>query len=477
MDISVFRKSKGRLIAVAGCLATGAMAYTVPAQAMKFEVNGDMNNRFQLATDKRSWFGGGVGLAGKRGALVKNDGDDAFAEIKYRFTLKGQNDEGTVKGVYGVEIGGVRAGQSGGGTFSGDGKNVETRFAYVDFSLPESPAHRVKVGLQPVSVNKYIWQESAIGVVMNGPLSDTSTYQLLWARGDAADETGVVVDGYDGADNFAVNVNFQPSSALKGGAFVLYQTNNQIDGASASDVTRYEIKGIADNSSYDIVNVGLSGQYNSALNSGGKLFAKGVAIYQKGDIELAGLTSLDGSTNANTDYDLSAYFLRGDIGVDYGDTKWTYTVWYASGDDNDSDSDLDAYMATDVDMNDSAIFQENMTDDDYFAETPYLVNKGMLVNKIQVDHKLSSRTTITGMALYNMLAEDILLGDGSFDDKLGLELGARVSYKLHKGLKLQGEVAYLFADDAMDAFEETSIQDGNGNEDIFHVAARLRYNF
>ena len=81
------------------------------------------------------------------------------------------------------------------------------------------------------------------------------------------------------------------------------------------------------------------------------------------------------------------------------------------------------------------------------------------------------------MAIYNMLAEDVTLGDGSKDNALGLELGGRVSYKLYANLELAAEAAYLIAGDAMDAFEESSIQDGKGSKNIFHTAARMRYKF
>jgi hypothetical protein len=123
------------------------------------------------------------------------------------------------------------------------------------------------------------------------------------------------------------------------------------------------------------------------------------------------------------------------------------------------------------------IFQENFTDDDYFAETPYLLDKGYLMNKLQLDHKLSSQVTVSGMAIYNSLAEDVTLGDGSQDKSLGFEFGGRLSYKPYNSLEIAAEAAYLVAGDAMDAFEEASIQDGNADEDIIHVAGRIRYKF
>ena len=109
---------------------------------------------------------------------------------------------------------------------------------------------------------------------------------------------------------------------------------------------------------------------------------------------------------------------------------------YASGDGNEQDGDFDAFIATDVDFSDSMIFQENMTSDDYFAETPYILDKGYFMNKLQLDHKVAANITVSGMIVYNRLAEDIALADGSSSKDLGLEFGSKVSYFPHPSLEL-----------------------------------------
>ena len=481
---SMMKGLRGIHLGVAGCLVAGVLTTAGSVHAAQFKFNGDMNNRFQLYSNQRDWFNGSGGT-GKREKLKSSGERENYAEIKYRFWFEAATDNNEVKGVYAIEVGGVRFGEGSAGDFSGDGTNLETRWAYIDFGLPDSLDHRIKVGLQPVTVDQHLWHETAMGVMLSGPLSNSSNYQLLWARGDSSNEgdsaqdkqDSATDDGFDGADNFSLNLSSQLTPELKGGAFVLYQTNDQIsEGTGTLDAINYEIKSIADNSKYDLLSIGATGDYSTAIDSG-KFFAKGTAIYQNGDIEGLNFKSLGGSVNSATSYDVDAYFLRADLGIDYGATKWTYTFWYASGDSNDSDKDLDAFIATDVDINESMIFQENFTDDDYFAETPYLANKGFLFNKVQVEHKISSKVKLTGMAIYNMLAEDVTLGDGSKDNALGLELGGRVSYKLYANLELAAEAAYLIAGDAMDAFEESSIQDGKGSKNIFHTAARMRYKF
>lgn len=476
------QKLKGLHAGVAGLLGAAALVSGDLAQAFQYEFHGDLNNRFQLYSNQRDWFRG-AGLTGKRNRLLDDGKDDNFGEIKYRLWTNVGTDNGEVKGVYAVEIGGIRFGEGSGGDFSGDGTNVETRWAYVDFGIPTAMDQRVTVGLQPISVNKHLWQETVTGVKLSGPMDAVpgGRYQLLWGRGDEAapndDPNEVNDDGFSGADNFALNLDGHLAPGLKAGAFVLYQRNDQTsEGTGTLDVINYEIKSIADNSKYSIFNFGTDGSFTTPVPVGQAFFNWNL-IYQTGEIEDVALTTLDGSTGPAQDFDLNAFFGRADLGVDTGMSKLTYTFWYSSGDDSANDDDLDAFIATDVDINESMIFQENMTDDDYFAETHYLLDKGYIFNKLQLDHKVTPKVTASGMVIYNMLAEDVTLADGSKDNALGVEFGGRLSYKPFPSLELATEAAYLLAGDAMDAFEESAIQDGDGDQNIFHWAARIRYKF
>lgn len=460
----------------ASLVALGVLGGSSLVSAAQIDVHGDMNNRVEGYSNQGDWFNG-AGGSGKRGALKKDGKAENYAEIKYRLWMEAATDNNAVRGVYAIEVGGTRFGErSTGGSFSGDGKNVETRWAYVDFGLPNSLDHRIKFGLQPVSIDKHLWEETATAVTFSGPMTATSNYQLLWGRGDSSNDNPAD-DGFAGADNFAINLNGQLAPGLNVGGFLLYQINDQASVVPGTlDAVGYEVKSIADNSKYDIFNVGGTVGYSFPIDAG-KFFVNGTAIYQTGNVEGVNFKSLGNVTNPSTSYDLGSYFLRTDLGIDFGVTKVTYTLWYSSGDDNSADNKLNAFMATDVDINESMIFQENFTDDDYFAETPYLADKGYLMNKLQVDHKLSNKVTVSGMAIYNSLAEKVTLGDGSKDSSLGLELGGRISYSPYSSLEIAAEAAYLFAGDAMDAFEESAIQNGKADEDILHVAGRVRYKF
>jgi hypothetical protein len=167
-----------------------------------------------------------------------------------------------------------------------------------------------------------------------------------------------------------------------------------------------------------------------------------------------------------------------DAGANVGRTRLTYTGWYASGDDDPLDSDFEGFLATDVDRADSIIlFEGGYTDDTYFTERPYLLDKGLILNKLAVDHKVSEKLTCGGALLYLMTAEDVAIGGGKKSDKIGTEIDAYMSYKLFPNVEVAVNAGYLFADDAVDAFEVGVQRDGKADTDIFRSTARIRYTF
>jgi hypothetical protein len=78
-----------------------------------------------------------------------------------------------------------------------------------------------------------------------------------------------------------------------------------------------------------------------------------------------------------------------------------------------------------------------------------------------------------------LTAEDIEYidndGDSQKEDTIGFEIDADMSYTLFQGLTFNLAAGYLFADDAMDYFEEDA--DGSSDEDIFRLMSSIRYKF
>lgn len=446
-----------------------AIGFAGSASAVEVKLHGDLNHRFTLYTDQGRMFAGSE-TSKTAGVVDKNGVDESWGEIKYRLWIDVATDDGKIKGVYAIEMGAVRfgdgstlGGSTKGGAFSGDGINVETRWAYTDFQLPwtESKA-RLTVGLMPFVVNDFVWNETAMGVQFAGAAGPVD-YKLAWVRGRENFNDDSNDDLFEDLDALLARADFKPTEGARIGVFALYEGRNPgSDSLEAfSSGTQYQVK-LLGNQDFDIYTLGVDGTYGFALGSA-KAFLNWDLIYQGG--------SLDDNTAVSRD--ISAYLAHADFGVNFGPTRLTYTVLYASGDDNAADGDIENFMSTDVDRFDSIIFMEGgYTDDNYFTEAPHILDKGLFLNKVAVDHQATDKLKVGGALLYVMTAEDLSNGE----DTLGVEVDAYLSYKLYEGLELAFNAGYLFADDGMDAFEATAAQDGKG-EDVFRSTARIRYGF
>ncbi|WP_028323985.1 hypothetical protein [Desulfatirhabdium butyrativorans] len=434
------------------------------AAAVDVAIHGDFNNRFNLYTNQSQMYKGGETETKQP---VRSDDNSAFwGDIKYRLWTELGTNDGKIKGVYAIELGALRFGQSdyskgGGGTYSGDGVNIETRWAYTDFQLPfvDSKA-RVQVGLIPFDVNHYVWQETVMGAQLLGSTNGFD-YKMAWVRGYEVFPGDTNKNAFQDADAILLRGDITPMEGWKTGLFFLYQRMDGFDGINDKRLAEsaYEIKYFGKDE-YSLYTVGLDGKYTSKTGFG-NAFLNYDLIYQGGNINQPG------------DQDVSAYFLHGDLGVNIDRLRLTYTTWYASGDDNPNDGTKHNFMATDVDINDSIIFFEGgLTDDNYFTEKQYIMDKGMYLNKLGADYKFTDKTTAGLAVLYLMTAEDLANGSKN----LGTEIDAYISYKLFSNTELKLNYGYLFSDDGMDNFVG-GIDKGKGAEDIYRSTMWIRYMF
>lgn len=443
------------------------------ASAAEFSFHGDFNHRF-LYTNHHDW----IKSTDHKGTLDDGEVNDFFGELKYRLWTEASTNDGDVKGVFALEFGGIRFGEkSKGGSYSGDGTGTtEVRWAYTDFQLPGvDQKARIKIGLQPWKVNKWLWSETATGGLFYGG-NGAIDYKVGWARTYEYQNASADSDSSD-VDNFLVGMDFKTGGSGKMGLFGLYQTGDPDSGAAGAITPEgYYLKKFADGVDLGIFSVGVTGDFSFPMgNSEG--FVQFDGIYQSGEINNA---TFEGNTG---DFDLSAYFLHADLGMKMGATKLTYTFWYASGDDDPTDEDFEAFLSTDVDINESiGIFEGSYGDDNYFAARPYLLDKGFMMNKLALDYKVNSQMKLGIAGLYMTTAEDIEYmsasdGESRAADDVGFEVDAYVKYKLFKNLELALNAGYLWSGDAMDYFEVDSIQDGSADENIFITSARVRYKF
>ncbi|MCP4747260.1 MAG: hypothetical protein GY874_14130 [Desulfobacteraceae bacterium] len=454
-------------------------AFAVPAA--KFSIHGDLSHRLQLTN--RADF---LKTDSSTNLPELNDGsvDEFFADIKYRMWVEAATKDGNVKGVVGTEIGSLRFG-SGRMPYSGDQRRFEVRWAYMDFQLPTvGRKARFKIGLQPFSVNRYLWQETVGGVAYDSDAGDNLSYRLAWMRGEEWNKTGQSSDQDDkrtDVDSFLARFDYKPSGTLKGGAFLLYQKHDadgETHGNGSLDSFDWEIKKFGEEIGISLMSLGLDGTAN--IN---KFFVKWDLIYQLGKIKDTDFTEFASGTGQSGDFDLNAYFVHLDVGTNIDKFTITYTFWYASGDDNPTDDEFGAYIATDVDIDDSiSLFEGNYADDNYFTERPYIADKGFIMNKLGVDYKASKKLTLGAALLYMFTAQDFeytaaATGEDVSSNELGLEFGVYCKYKLYKNVEVAWNAGYLMAGDALDVYEVPSIQDGNSDQDIYITSAFVRYKF
>ena len=450
--MSKFLKVMIALVAIA--------AVAAPAMAAEFTFHGDLNNRFGLYTNQAGMFHGVEAVQGT--PTSDKDVEEFFADFKYRANTTAATNDGAVKGVLALEIGGIQFGTEPAGDYSGDGISFEVRTAYTQFKLPGSD-NSLSVGLQALTLNSFVWWETVPSVQYMGK-AGALDYKLAWARGREVFNSNNNDDLFADNDAFVLRGDMKPVDNVKAGAFILYQRASSLAAGNDSDLgAGYEIKQFGDGD-YDIYTIGTDGKFTA-----GNLFVNWDLIYQGGSVdEIRSFTAANTFTNV-ADQDVSAYFLHADVGINVGKATFTYTGWIASGDDDNTDDEINNFLATDVDRADSVIFFEGgYTDDDYFTEAPYILNKGLILNKIAADLKVSDKTTLGGALLYLMTAEDLANGE----DTLGTEVDAYVSHMLYPNVEVALNGGYLFADDGMKNFSSTGTSD-----DVYRITSRIRYKF
>ncbi len=319
------------------------------------------------------------------------------------------------------------------------------------------------MGLQPFKINSFLWQETAMGIALN-----MDNLHLSWMRGKEGFTTAGGGWGDNDLDALTARYDLKQDN-VKAGFFASYmfQDVNGL-GADITDrtTTAYEIKHFGASDMY-VLALGTDGTFTVPTGFG-NFFVKWDAIYETGEFN-------DVATAGNN-YDLAAYLVHTDLGANVGRTRFTYRFWYASGDDNENDQDLDGFLSVDVDRFDSVVlFEGGYTDDNAPSEMPYLLDKGFIMNKLAVDHKASDKLTFGGAVLYMLTAEDVAIGGGQKDNEVGVEFDAYVKYKLYPNCELALNAGYLVSGDAMDAWEVNS--DGSADENIFRSTARVRYKF
>jgi len=380
----------------------------------------------------------------------KSNDSDFFAEVKYRLTMTAADDEQKVKGVFGLEFGSAKFGDSS-APFAGDAKSkLELRWAYTDIELPFDRASRVSVGLQPVGYNALLWSDNAAGIKWKRT-EGSWKYSLGWFRNDlvkisSGDDDN---DKNDYDDFYAADVTYVFENGNSLNAFVIYADQGQEDlmelfggAAGPTDYQDEEIWiGLAGTGKYK----NFSGMFN--------------AIYLTGEVKIG-----------DDDLDRSAYLLHAQIDAKYGKATYTLGGLFTPGDDDNTDGDLDNFDQIDMStaILGSVIIFDNFADDNSPAESFYIADQGYKIIYAGVKYAVNAKTDVWAKYFWHNTDEDTLLGD----DEIGHEFVLGTSYTIMKGLTADINAGYLIAGDALDALSA-----GGDADNIFRTDARLRFKF
>jgi hypothetical protein len=374
---------------------------------------------------------GMIGLLGASNSYLLGGADDdstTYGTGKFRFRAEVGTDDGRAKMVYGFETGSNRFGGEEWG-YSGDSKDFENRFGYVQLSLPGLNDQVLgRGGLQKTGVNQWLWTETAAGITLHG--KGMVQWSAGWFRG-LEENWGEGNDINNNTDLYTITGNFKPQENLSVGGFGVYASDFGAKSDEPGFWNAYE-------SGADSYWVGLTGKLD------GHMFANTDLIYQGGD------------GGPNGELDISAFLTNLNVGMHVTERfKASVKGLYVSGDDDPDDGDLNAFQSIDADVDVGQIFYKDglaggldqFVDDMFGVTSPDgLKNNGLATAALEGEFQLDPQNSLRGAVRYLQTAEeDEQISSG--EDKLGTEVDLWYAYKYNKNLTLKLEGACLFPGD------------------------------
>jgi hypothetical protein len=317
-----------------------------------------------------------------------------------------------------------------------DGANIEIKNSYADFNI--GPLFS-QVGVQYFDYARgFLFADDAAGLTI-GYQGDGMSIPFTWIKvyeGGTSDNA-LDVDYYGIKPRFLVNnIEINP--------YILYlYSENAREYMAGVDELNSWYAGLSVDFQFDPLLVWLTG------------------IYQGGDADFVGGGSQD----------FEAWL--GAIGVDYdfGMGGVHGQFFYATGDDDPNDGDMEAFS---VPAGDSYYWAEIMGFGMFDATVPTNAPSDDIENVMAANLGFSVRPmdklSITLDGWWAQLAEETTnTTDGTPEDDLGVEVDLVITYKLIEGLKLDVVGAYLFAGDA--------IYNGDDDADPYEIGSRLSLSF
>jgi hypothetical protein len=418
------------------------VAFTVPAAALENEFGGYWRTRFY----QMGHFNGEDNDAGTYRLVDTRTRLYYTAKINDNLKLVNKFEMDATWGGPDQSRAAAAAGNRGYGEMGADGANIEIKNSYADFNT--GPVNWT-VGVQPYRLfRSFFIDDDDAGLIARWPIGKAFGVAGSWLK---AYEGGPDGGNNDDIDSYTLSgwMYFSEHMSIKPSVNWTYSSDySGFSGVPAGELSRWTY-GLDFDMDFD--NFGL---WATAIGQAGKI--KDVAIL--GDQDFKGYL----------------FGLGGNVAL--GPVDIHTQGFYASGDDDATDGDIDSFSAERASYYWAEILGYGIFD--------YAVPTGSPGDKITNIWAVNLGTTIKPMdklsatvdLWYAKRAEDI----GGIDpatglpwggeDELGTELDVVVTYQLVEGLNLDLVGAYLWAGDAVST-------DGNNDKDPYEFGARLSLSF
>jgi hypothetical protein len=437
-----------------------------PAFAVNTKLGMDFQNLFMYSNNMQVYDGGDT-------EKNSDDSDFRYAE-RLRLNWIAEDDEQKVRGTVRFEFD-VTAGNGNsddtrngpGGDFEGDNTNFELAWAFIDFELPFDPASRAYMGLQPTEMSPYVFCDNAMGVRLVRSMGNADV-ALGWFRNDTGTTDSLGGDDKEEyADMGTLDLNFDLAEAGDlslfgyfiddGHGMNLINSNDSIVWwPESSDY------GWADDASVQTYWTGLT--YATEIDN---FFGSLTGIYQGGTV--------NGATDTE-DFDIKAYLVHGELGVNINKAYVALGWFYSSGDDDPNDDDVENFFAIDCDntlLGSVALLESYDPNIAYYG--PWIGNYGASHIYLNAGYEFTEKTDgRLGFIWFNS-AEDIPYaeaGNNKKDDSIGYEINGQVDHAITENLSIGLAAGYLIGDDGWDA-----LADNGDADDLFRVMSRVRFKF
>lgn len=328
------------------------------------------------------------------------------------------------------------------GDIGADGVAVEIKNTYADFVLSDL---NFKIGTQHKTASRGILFDDDFSGVIARYVSDTVIFPLIWMR---ANEGGPGRDRFEGdVDYLLLDPRFLVSENIWLNPFVMYIHSGDASGWAAT----------TGNQDIDVYFLGVN--VDADMDFGSLWFT---GIYEYGTVD-----TTPGSALGGDDLDVAAFVVAAGASVKAGPADIHGQLLYASGDDDPTDSDAEAFY---VPKGQSYYWAEIMGlgvfDNQASTGAPGDQISNVYFGNIGASFNPMEDLTLKFDLWYACHSED----DPNGEDVLGTEADVRADYKLVENITLTAVGAYLFADDATST-------DGKNDEDPYEVGIQLQFTF